>query len=68
MPVYYIVDLAYQFHFYFASDNQLAILCKQMVGLCVPKSSRKGAEGWTLLGSTPQTHVKSAVLLPAGFI
>ena len=29
MLVYYIVDLAYQLHFYFAfaSDNQLAILC-----------------------------------------
>ena len=28
MLVYYIiVDLAYQLYFYFASDNQLAILC-----------------------------------------
>ena len=27
MLVYYIVDLAYQLHFYFASDNPLAILC-----------------------------------------
>ena len=26
MLVYYIVDLAYQLHFYFASDIQLAIL------------------------------------------
>ena len=27
MLVYNIVDLAYQLHFFFASDNQLAILC-----------------------------------------
>ena len=27
MLVCYIVDFAYQLHFYFANDNQLAILC-----------------------------------------
>ena len=29
MPIYYIVDLAFQLHLHFASnDNQLAILCR----------------------------------------
>ena len=37
MLVYYIVDLAYQFHYilHFASDNQLAILCIRMQGYII---------------------------------
>ena len=35
MLVYYIVNLAYQLHFYFASDNQLAILCTLRVMILV---------------------------------